>query len=405
MATPIRTRGPAGLWLLGGRGAIATCVAYGLAGCIEGLLEPIGLCTEADPLRRLDLVPLEGIVLGGADVCRRSLTASAAELVRAGVLGSEVVASGTQRVAAYEARLVAGLLDEPEVGLGDIDPRAADLGAAPPREQIARVQADLAAFASENKLARVVVTNVASTEAWSAERPEWTGLERFEEALDAGVAQPSSILYAYAALSAGHPYVNFTPSRGSAIPALRELARERGVPHAGNDGKTGETLVKTALAPMFRARALRVLAWQGYNMLGNRDGEVLRDPGHRASKLQNKDDALRRILDDPDVHTHVGIDYVPSLADWKTAWDFVHFEGFLGARMSLQFTWTGSDSALAAPLVLDLFRLVEAAAEEGLAGELAHLAGFFKSPLAGGPADFHAQHAALLRYAAERLGR
>src|SRR5690606_29156995 len=140
-------------------------------------------------------------------------------------------------------------------------------------------------------LSRVVVANVASTEAWRDDRPEWENLARFEEALDAGIAQPASVLYAYAALAAGHPYINFTPSRGSAIGALRELALERGVPHAGNDGKTGETLVKTALAPMFRARALKVLAWQGYNMLGNRDGEVLRDPAHRTGKLRNKDDA------------------------------------------------------------------------------------------------------------------
>lgn len=405
MPQPDRTRGPAGLWLVGGRGAISTCVAYGLAGCLEGLLEPVGIATEADPLRRLPLVPLESIVLGGADVCRRSLTDSAAELVRSGVLPAEIVTAGARRVAAYEARLVPGLLDEPETGLGDIDPRAAGLGSAAPREQIARVQADLDDFRRAGGLERVVVVNVASTEVWRDERPEWASLALFEQALDVGRAQPASILYAYAALAAGHAYVNFTPSRGSSIPALRELARARRVPHAGSDGKTGETLVKTALAPMFRARALKVLTWQGYNMLGNRDGEVLRDPAHKASKLRNKDEALRGILGDPDTHTHVGIDYVPSLSDWKTAWDFVHFEGFLGARMSLQFTWTGSDSALAAPLVIDLFRLTELAAADGVGGELAHLAGFFKSPLAGGDPNFHVQHASLLRYAQERLER
>jgi myo-inositol-1-phosphate synthase len=174
------------------------------------------------------------------------------------------------------------------------------------------------------------------------------------------------------------------------------------VPHCGNDGKTGETLVKTVLAPMFTARNLRVLAWQGYNMLGNRDGEVLVDGAHRQAKLRNKDEALRSLLGDEGLHTRVGIDFVPSLQDWKTAWDFIHFEGFLGTRMSLQFTWSGSDSALAAPLVLDLVRLAELARRLGEAGEMLHTASFFKAPIAGGTHDFRAQFQSLLEYAGAR---
>jgi myo-inositol-1-phosphate synthase len=215
----------------------------------------------------------------------------------------------------------------------------------------------------------------------------------------AGQELPASMVFDYGPLVAGLPYVSFPPSRVSAIPALCELALERGVPHCGNDGKTGETLVKTALAPMFTARALRVLSWQGYNMLGNRDGEVLADEAHKAAKLRNKDAALRSILDDERAHTHVGIDYVPSLADWKTAWDFVHFEGFLGARMSLSFTWQGSDSALAAPLVIDLVRLADLAARRGERGVLAWTAAFFKDPIGGGTHDFHAQFRELLAWA------
>jgi len=153
------------------------------------------------------------------------------------------------------------------------------------------------------------------------------------------------------------------------------------------------------LAPMFRARALRVLSWQGYNMLGNQDGAVLADPLHKETKVRGKDEALRAILGDERAHTHVGIDYVPSLRDWKTAWDFIHFEGFLGARMSLQFTWTGSDSALAAPLVIDLLRLVELAARRGESGALEHLACFFKAPLSAGVHDFSEQHRRLVEYA------
>jgi myo-inositol-1-phosphate synthase len=403
-AEPQRPGAPAGarrvgLWLVGGRGAIATCVAYGLSGLRLGLLEPVGLCTEAPPFDRLELAGFDELVLGGHEVVRRGLDRSAQELVREGVLPSELVAASAADAAAYDARIRPGPLDEPEVGLADLDPRSARLGAAPPREQAAAIEADLAEFRREHGLGALVVVHVASTESWRDERAEWADLGAFERALDAGRAQPASIVYAYAALRSGAGYVNFTPSRGSSIPALRELALERGVPHCGNDGKTGETLLKTVLAPMFKARALRVLAWQGYNMLGNRDGAILADSAHREAKLRNKDEALRALLGDPAVHTHVGIDFVPSLGDWKTAFDLVHFEGFLGARMTLSFTWRGSDSALAAPLVIDLARLVELALRRGERGVLAATASFFKAPLGGGSHDFHAQHEALLAWA------
>lgn len=147
----------------------------------------------------------------------------------------------------------------------------------------------------------------------------------------------------------------------------------------GRDGKTGETLVKSALAPMFAGRNLRVLSWEGHNILGNRDGRVLEDDANKAEKVASKSDLLEDILG-YETHNRVRIDYTPSLGDWKTAWDHVHFEGFLGTRMKLQFTWEGSDSALAAPLVLDLARLVAFADEHGEGGTQPNLASFFKSP-------------------------
>ena len=389
-----------GLWLIGGRGAISTCVVYGLAGMRLGLLEPLGLSTERAPLARLPLVDLEDLVLAGHDVTRGDISRSAVELAKTGILTRDLVSACAADAAAYDSRVRPGILDGPDVGLADLDPEASRLGSAPPREQVERVVADLTAFREEQDLAHVVVCNLASTEAWRDEREEWRDLAAFEAALDAGTSQPASCIYAYAALRAGASHVNFTPSPGASIPALGELARELSLPICGNDGKTGETLMKTVLAPMFTARALRVLSWQGYNMLGNRDGEVLADPVHKESKLRNKDEALRQLLGGGDeLHTHVGIDYVPSLADWKTAWDFIHFEGFLGTRMSLQFTWAGSDSALAAPLVLDLARLAALAAERGEGGAMAHTACFFKSPLGGGTHDFYAQYRRLLEYA------
>jgi len=390
-----------GVWLVGARGAISTCVAYGLAGLVEGLIEPVGMCTETEALSGLELCSLDDIVLGGCDVCARSLTESAAELERQGVLSANLITGAAQRATAYEERIVSGVLDPADGTPVSADPESERLGALPSNEQIAAITSALESFRESAGVSRVIVVNLASSEAQRAESESWESLAAFEAAIAAGEPQPASVLYAYAALKSGHPFVNFTPSAGASIPALRELAEASGVPIAGNDGKTGETLVKTVLAPMFTGRALKVLAWQGYNMLGNRDGEVLEEPAHKAAKLQNKDQALRELLGSDDLHTEVAIDFVPSLQDWKTAWDFIHFEGFLGAKMSMQFTWQGSDSALAAPLVLDLVRLTDEAARAGHSGDLDHLACFFKAPLSGGTHDFHQQHYRLLSYAAK----
>ncbi len=213
------------------------------------------------------------------------------------------------------------------------------------------------------------------------------------------------MLYAYAAIDAGFPFVNFTSCIGSSLPALDELARRKGVPHCGRDGKTGETLLKTTLAPMFLARNLRVLAWEGHNILGNRDGQVLNTPANRDAKVKDKDAALREILRDDKVHSRVRIDYVPSLGDWKTAWDFVHFEGFLGAKMSLQFIWQGCDSALAAPLVIDLVRLAEFGHRAGEKGAMRHAACFFKAPVGVEEHDFHRQMDLLIEWSAAHRER
>jgi myo-inositol-1-phosphate synthase len=391
-----------GLWLVGARGAISTCVAHGLSGLRQGLLDSTGLVTARGPLAELPLLDCGQLVLGGWDVCRRPLSQSASELADMRVLSGPLVAAAAGDLAAFEQRLRAGILDPSDGEPADLDPQAASTSRLTPRQKVARLLADLNQFQRDSGLARVVVVHVASTEIARAPAADWSDLASFERALDDGRPQPASVLYAYAAISGGFSFVNFTPNVGSAVPALQELARSRGVAHCGNDGKTGETLVKTALAPLFVARNLKVLAWQGYNMLGNRDGEVLADPLHRAGKLRSKSDALRAILEDPGLHHQVAIDFVPSLRDWKTAWDFVHFEGFLGAQMSLQFTWQGSDSALAAPLVIDLVRLTELAQRRGEAGVMEHTASFFKSPIAGGSHDFHQQFRTLIEYAQRR---
>ena len=277
-------------------------------------------------------------------------------------------------------------------------------GRATLRQQVDKLRRDLRAFQRKHKLDRVVCVNLTSTEPNLRMGAAHRSLAAFERALDQDnqkAVRPSA-LYAYAAGSLGMPFVHFTPSNSALTPAIQELFEQHGAPFMGCDGKTGETLVKSALAPMFKYRNLRVLSWQGYNILGDRDGEILAHKDNLASKVRSKDSVLQGILGYP-LHTHVGIDYVPSLDDRKTAWDFIHFEGFLGTRMSLQFTWAGSDSALAAPLVIDLVRLADLAAARGESGEMAHTACFFKSPLCGGTHDFHAQFQRLVDYAEERL--
>jgi myo-inositol-1-phosphate synthase len=148
---------------------------------------------------------------------------------------------------------------------------------------------------------------------------------------------------------------------------------------------------------MFGGRNLHVRSWEGHNVLGNDDGQVLEDEANKAGKLASKGGVLDSIL--PDIeHNRVRIDYTPSLGDWKTAWDYVHFEGFLNTEMKMQFTWEGSDSALAAPLVLDLVRLLAHADERGAGGLQRHLASFFKAPLGVDEHDLSRQFALLDAY-------
>jgi myo-inositol-1-phosphate synthase len=200
----------------------------------------------------------------------------------------------------------------------------------------------------------------------------------------------ASSLYAIAALDLGYSYVNFTPSPGASPTAIGQLALERGTRHYGNDGKTGETLLKSVLAPMFAKRNLEVMSWVGHNIFGNMDGRVLDDPVNKRSKVTSKDKLLGEILG-YSPQTLVTIEFIQSMGDWKTAWDHVHFRGFLGTPMAFQFTWQGCDSLLAAPLVLDLVRFTELAWRRGEVGAMTFLSCFFKSPLGSHEHDFARQ--------------
>lgn len=391
-----------GVWIIGAVGGLATTVITGATAIVRGIAERRGLTSDAEPFAPLRLIDLKDLVFGGHDVRGASLVESAREIsTQNGSISRFLVDQLEDDLEAINGRIrcgtawnVGGAVDRLTGRDPAEDPHVGSL-----RQQIGAIQADLDAFQTENGLTRVVVVNLASTEPSLPVDGGYERLADLDRALDDNRRETvrASLLYAYAALDRGHPYINFTPS-GCLIPAIAELAEVRGAPFMGSDGKTGETLVKSALAPMFRHRDLRVMSWQGYNILGDRDGEVLSDKEHLETKVKSKDRALQSILGYP-LHTHVGIDYVPSLGDMKTAWDFIHFEGFLGHKMAMQFIWQGCDAILAAPLVLDMIRLADYANRVGERGPMHQLAAFFKSPFGVDEHDLHRQMIELHAYA------
>ncbi|MFE6359382.1 inositol-3-phosphate synthase [Streptomyces sp. NPDC057806] len=357
-----------GVWLIGARGSVATTVVAGCAAVCAGLRPPTGMVTATPPFASSGLPRLPSLVFGGHDTVDSPLPKRAEELAAGGVLPHGLPATVASELAAAEREIRPG---------GPLPGDTRD-----PEALITAFAADIQDFVRRLGLTRAVVVNLASTE------PTPTGR-----------ALPPSSLYAAAALRASCPYVNFTPSTGLHHPALATTAAESGLPYAGRDGKTGQTLLRAALAPMFTQRALAVRAWSGTNLLGGGDGAALADPAAAAAKNAGKERVLTDTLATPP-EGEVHIDDVPALGDWKTAWDHVAFDGFLGTRMILQTIWQGCDSALAAPLVLDLARLVARAHERGLSGPLAELGFFFKDPMGEGPAALADQYAELVRFAA-----
>ncbi|MEU5942315.1 inositol-3-phosphate synthase [Micromonospora sp. NPDC047548] len=354
---------PTGVWLVGARGSVATTGIVGGLALRAGLTAPTGCVTELPALRGPALPGFADLVFGGHDLATTPLTKRAETLAAAGVLPGRLAATLAGDLAAVEEDL-----------------RPAPTGGSQ-AERAAAIVADLTAFRRRHRLDRVVVVHVAATEPAARPHPGHADAAALRAAL-AGPDEvlPPSSLYAYAAVEAGCPYVDFTPSTGLRLPALAELAVARGVPYAGHDGKTGETLVKSVLAPMFAMRHLAVRSWSGVNLLGGGDGATLADPAANAAKVDSKQRVLGETLGYlPQGGTR--IEYVEELGDFKTAWDLITFAGFLGTGMRMEFTWHGCDSALAAPLVLDLARLTAAAHAAGRVGPLTELAFFFKDPL------------------------
>lgn len=260
------------------------------------------------------------------------------------------------------------------------------------RETLEKLRSDLADF--RTTVDSVVVINLASTEKLTAEGNEqFNSLTDFERALDENSTDISpALLYAYAAIAEGIPYGNFTPSVAADVPALIEFAGRQNVPIAGKDGKTGQTFIKTVIAPALRSRALHVDGWYSTNILGNRDGLALSNEESLASKLKTKSSVLEDILG-YDVEDHiVDIKYYRPRGDNKEAWDNIDISGFLGQPMQLKINFLCKDSILAAPLAVEIARCLDLAHKQGLSGIQEQLSVFFKLPMSTGNKPEHAFH-------------
>lgn len=388
--------GGVGVWFVGAKGSVATTALLGAHALRARLAGPTGMVTELPALEGAHLVGLDDLVTGGHDLSEVPYRKRAELLASQRVVPRELVDALGDALDAADAEVL-------------VPATAATVGEGGQAAVVDALVRDLRDFVRRHDLARLVVVDVSSTQ---------PPLDPSDETLAADLATPESVraaweagrsplplsaTYAWAAFEVGASFVAFTPSPGVDLPAVAEQGRRVGATWAGSDGKTGETLMKSVLAPMFVQRALHVDSWASFNLLGGGDGQTLADPEAVRSKTATKAAGLAAMVGRP-VPGPLHIDNVPDFGDWKTAWDHIGFTGFLGTRMTLQFTWAGCDSALAAPLVLDLVRLVAAAAEAGRTGAVTELGFFFKNPSGSDEHALGEQWRALLGLA-EELGR
>ncbi|GAA3885556.1 inositol-3-phosphate synthase [Leifsonia kafniensis] len=361
-------------------------MAVGLHALATEIAPPTGCATAGDAFGWVPLPRFADLVLGGHDVSTVTLAERAAQLADSGMIPPRYVAAVHDELKRDDAEIRPGYDPTRHAG-AQID-------------VVRRLAADIVSFRERHALGRVVVIDVSSTEPLPADRGEYSDPALLAAALadPRKAVLPPSAVAALAAIESGSAYACFTPSAGMGLPVLRDLAERAGIPYAGQDGKTGETLLRTVLGPMFTARGMRVLSWAGTNLLGGGDGATLADPEAVRSKLASKTRGLKSLVGEH-VVTPLHIDNVPDLGDIKTAWDHVHAEGFLSSRITLQTTWSAYDSMLAAPLVLDLARLLALASATGQAGPIAELGFFFKDPWGSDVHDFAQQSTELHEWA------
>nr|WP_321402682.1 inositol-3-phosphate synthase [uncultured Desulfobacter sp.] len=368
-----------GLLFIGLCGHLSTVAMAGAMAIANKICPPTGMISTTEKCSHISFTDFDDIVFGGWDI--RSNKDAFGAIKDTGIEDIEQLYQLTKNVKSIQENSFPGVILNAGEAIADISEPRHIFETANLSEAVEKIQNDIARFRKENDLTQLVVINLTSTEPPVKDPSLSDTAEKISTMIRENRIEciRPSFLYAYAAITFGCGYINFTPSEGGFSHGLVELARQHGVPVMGNDGKTGETLVKSALAPMFATRNLEVLSWEGYNILGNTDGKVLQNQENGASKIKSKDRLLPHILGYTP-HSKVSIDYVPSLGDRKTAWDFIHFQGFLNTKMSMQFIWQGCDSVLAAPLVLDLARFAFLALDRGESGVMTHMASFFKSP-------------------------
>jgi myo-inositol-1-phosphate synthase len=381
--------------LLVGLGAVSTTVIAGVHAIRKKLAPPIGSLTELGTIRLgkrtegrsprirelVELPSLDDIVFGGWDIFEEDCYAAART---AGVLEASLLGAVRQDLeavkpmpAVFDQQYVKRLAG-PNVKKGKTKKDLAD-----------QLIDDIRRFKSEHGCARLVLIWCGSTEIYmkeSAAHQSVAALERGLEENDPSI--PSSMIYAYAAIKEGIPYANAAPNLSADIPALLELAAHTGSPLAGKDLKTGQTLIKTIMAPGLKARLLGVAGWYSTNILGNRDGEVLDDPESFKTKEESKKSVLDYIFQPhlypglyDNLHHVVRINYYPPRGDNKEGWDNIDIVGWLGYPMQLKINFLCRDSILAAPIVLDTALFLDLASRAGMSGIQEWLSFYFKSPM------------------------
>jgi len=390
--------------LLVGLGAVSTTTIAGVFAIRKGLAKPIGSLTQMGTIRLgkrtegrspkisdvVPLTPLEDIVFGGWDIFEDDCYEAAKH---AGVLEEKLLEQVKDELAAIKPmsavfdRQYVKRLDGPNVKTGKNKKDLAD-----------QLIADIRAFKANNHCDRIVVIWAGSTEVFLQEAPCHASLAAFEKGLvESDPAIASSMIYAYAAISEGLPYGNAAPNLSAEVPALQELAAKTGSPVCGNDMKTGQTLIKTVIAPGLKARMLGVNGWYSTNILGNRDGEVLDDPESFKTKEESKKGALDFIFQPhlyPDLYKDIShvvrINYYPPRGDNKEGWDNIDLFGWLNYPMQLKINFLCRDSILAAPIVLDVALFLDLAKRAGMHGIQEWLSFYFKSPMV--PKDLYPEH-------------
>lgn len=389
--------------LMPGLGAVATTMIAGVAAIKKGISKPIGSLTQMGTIRLgkrtenkqpkiKDFVPLAGLedlVFGGWDVYEDNVYEAAlnARVLDANLLRDvreELQAIKPMR-AAFDRNYVKNLDGK---YVKDIDNRY---------ELALAVMEDIKNFKAENNCDRIVLVWCGSTEIYFEASEVHESLAAFEQGLrdnDSRIAP--SMIYAYAALKLGIPFANGAPNLTVDIPALIELAKETDTPIAGKDFKTGQTLMKTILAPGLAARSLGVNGWFSDNILGNRDGLVLDDPDNFKTKEVSKLGVLEDIFKpevNPDLYGEmyhkIRINYYPPHGDNKESWDNIDIFGWLGYKMQIKINFLCRDSILAAPIVLDLALFIDLAKRANLSGIQEWLSFYLKSPqtIQGVPAE------------------